>query len=308
MTNAINQIISLFCIVIFGFFIKKRNILDQTTMKKLSHFAVTYLFPASFLVSIMGTDIKTLLDPKFVFALVACLIGTFLVSVICSFIICKDKLERIAFIPMTYVANFVLIGTLMVKNIMGDEYTPYALMGLFFGLFFHNILAITVYESISENNASIGTKVLNVIKNPVIASILIGLVLNLIGIKLGVFEKPLSQLGAMAPVLVLLGIGYDIKFNVDSRTIIKSVWSIIVTLAVIPLVTYLICTFLHIPRELTMVMVILFASPGAPYIYNVMQNYNFRESDFEYAKYMVMFSLIGYFISMPVIMYLFNLN
>lgn len=319
MQGAFLQIVSMFLIMALGVFIRVRGILSKSTIKELNHFTISILFPALFFMQIVTLDLASVFDVKFILASNAVLILTYLLSFLVGKAMAPgDECRKVAITQVIYVANLVVVGIPMVDsyfvgNPMLPTFNGLAMVVLFFGLFYHNIIPITRFEMVSGSTLPMGKIILNVFKNPIVATIIAAAVVNLIDTATGLnfFKskgiapqfvlKPLAMLGHAAPVMVFLSIGYNMNFHLEKSAAVPLTVATLTSLVIVPVVTFLICYFFKLPAEQAIVLVIMFASPTAPYLYNLMVPYDLR---LEMVQYTVVTTMIGYLFIMPVILWL----
>lgn len=127
-----------------------------------------------------------------------------------------------------------------------------------------NVLCILVFSLHTTATPSVKNVVINLSKNPLILSCLLGIFLNTSG--LGVpsgFSSVAGLLGAMALPLGLLAVGAGLNLNTLS-TGKTAIWvSSVVKLAVFPVIMWLTCWSLGFTAEMTAFMLVFAAVPTA---------------------------------------------
>ena len=300
----------MFLIMALGVFLRTSKMLSPSTIKEINIFTIKFLFPALFFVQMSQMDIVSVFDGKFILATLAVLALTYLLSWLTAIVMTKDKRRKVAITQLIYVANLVVVGIPMVESALPKQYAPFSILVLFFALFFHNIIPITQFEMVSgreEKQEPLYKIILRVFKNPIVASIIIAALLNMFNLfvlkmdkfPLWVFEKPLSQLGHAASTIVFLCIGYNMKFHIEVKSIKYLAVMSLVSLVVIPVFTYGIAAAFGVDKNLALVLTIMFASPTAPYIYNIMLPYDL---ELDLTQHTVVVTMIGYLITMPLIL------
>ena len=317
MQGALLQIVSMFLIMALGVLLRVKGILSKPTIKELNHFTIAILFPALFFKQIVELDLAKVFDGRFILATNVVLILTYLLSWIVGKMMAPgDEKRQVAITQVIYIANLVVVGIPMVGSVFEKSpeaafFNGLAMVVLFFGLFYHNILPITRFEMVSGSSLPMGKIVLNVFKNPIVATIIVAAIVNLIDTWTGLnffkvnpnrefLLKALGMLGHAAPVMVFLSIGYNMNFNLEKKAALPLAAATLTSLILIPLLTFFIAYFLGLPADQATVLVIMFASPTAPYLYNLMVPYNLR---LEMVQYTIVTTMIGYLIIMPAILW-----
>ena len=308
MQGAFLQIISMFLVMALGVYLRKRDIFSPTAIKQINKLTIHYLFPALFFVQIVNMNLVEVFNVRFILAAIVVLLVTYFISLGVAMVMTKDHRKRVATTHLIYVANLVVVGTPMVESTFNKpEYTALAILVLFFGLFFHNIIPITQFELLGGTKESMLKIVLRVFKNPIVASILIAAVLNLVDMHVGFFKtyaaqfilKPLGMLGHTAPTMVFMCIGYGLNLSLDKKKTGELAVISLVSLIAIPFITYGLAMVFALPHDLALILTIMFASPTAPYIYNIMVPYDL---ELDLTQHAVVTTMIGYLVVMPVIL------
>jgi len=143
------------------------------------------------------------------------------VPVLCWFIpkVVKSRPQAGSVIQATYRSNTILLGMPIMVNIFGAENTtPMALIATFIVPSYTVISVIVLSMFSSENEGrKIDLKDLieKIFKNPMTISAIIGIAVNLIGIRLPtLIEKPISDLSLIASPLAMMALGA--RFNLRS--------------------------------------------------------------------------------------------
>ena len=117
---AFSAIAPLFIQIALGFFLKKKNVIDQKFIDTSSKFAFHYLFPLVVFRQIYQTDITSSLNLVFVsYGIFICIIYGVLLWLIAPRFI-KDRRTCGAFIQGSYRGNNVLMGVSLAINVSQD--------------------------------------------------------------------------------------------------------------------------------------------------------------------------------------------
>ncbi len=97
-------------------------------------------------------------------------------------------------------------------------------------------------------------------KNPILVSVLIGLAFSLMGMRnIPVIFETTSLLGSAALPIMLLSVGANIELRELKVEILPAIISIILKLAIFPLIVYLVASYLKL-SQLEMIVAVIFAS------------------------------------------------
>jgi predicted permease len=213
---SLNATIPIFLMMVFGWFIRKVGLLDDHSVQQTNNFVFKALLPALLFMDLSTADFRAVWDTKFV---VFCFLAT-LCSIIISALFSllhKDKHERGEIIQASYRSSAAILGIAFVKNIYGEA-TMAALM-IAATVPLYNIIAVTVLSITAPRDGNkvdkraIALKTIkDVVTNPIILGIVVGMLWSIIGIPQPVIlSKSVSYLGNMAAPLSLIALGASFK-------------------------------------------------------------------------------------------------
>lgn len=204
--------------MVFGWFVRKVNLLDDHSTSQINKFVFKTLLPALLFMDLSTADFRAVWDTKFV---VFCITAT-LISVgiaLLYSLLHKDKSERGEIIQAAYRSSAAILGIAFVKNIYGEA-TMAALM-IVGTVPIYNIIAVITLSLTSpdKNNAKSGKQLFmntlkGIVTNPIILGIAVGIVWSLLKIPQPVIlVKSVSYLANMATPLSLIALGASFKIE-----------------------------------------------------------------------------------------------
>ncbi|MDE6092656.1 MAG: AEC family transporter [Ruminococcus sp.] len=213
---SLNATVPVFMMMIFGWFVRKVNLLDDHSTAQINKFVFRTLLPALLFMDLSTADFRTVWDTEFV---VFCITAT-LISVGIALIyslIHKDKSERGEIIQASYRSSAAILGIAFVKNIYGEA--AMAALMIVGTVPIYNIIAVVALSLTSpdkDNNKSRKNLFLNTLKgivtNPIILGIAVGIVWSLLKIPQPVIlSKSVSYLANMATPLSLIALGASFR-------------------------------------------------------------------------------------------------
>ena len=129
-----------------------------------------------------------------------------------------------------------------------------------------NIVIVTIMvtqlqDKKNHKSKSLPTDIfVDLVKNPILISVLIGLVFSLMEMRnIPIIYETTSLLGSAALPIMLLSVGANIKLGQLKVKIIPAIISIILKLAIFPLIVYLVASYLKL-SQLEMIVAVIFAS------------------------------------------------
>lgn len=217
---SLNATIPIFLMMVLGFFLRRVQLLDDHTTQKLNQFAFKVLLPALLFMDLSTADFRSVWDTKFVLFCFCVTVMSIVIALLFS-LLHRDKAERGEFIQAAYRSSAAILGIAFVKNIYGEA-TMAALM-IVGTVPLYNIIAVIVLSvtaSSADGTSKPDRKVLllktlkNVITNPIILGIVVGMLWSVLKIPQPVIlSKSVSYLGNMATPLSLIALGASFQWH-----------------------------------------------------------------------------------------------
>ena len=215
---SLNATVPVFMMMIFGWFVRKVNLLDDHTTAKINKFVFNAPLPALLFSDLSTADFRAVWDGKFVtFCIIATLISVCIA--IAYSLLHKDKAERGEIIQSAYRSSAAILGIAFVKNIYGEA-TMAGLM-IVGTVPIYNIIAVITLSLTSpdKNNSKSGKQLFmntlkGIVTNPIILGIAVGIVWSLLEIPQPVIlSKSVSYLANMATPLSLIALGASFRIE-----------------------------------------------------------------------------------------------
>lgn len=214
---SLNAAVPVFLMMVFGWFAKRINLLDEHTTAKLNQFIFKALLPALLFMDLSAADFKTVWDTKFVLFCFFATVGSIAIALLLS-LIHKDKSERGEIIQASYRSSAAILGIAFVKNIYGEA--AMAALMIVGTVPLYNIIAVITLSLTSPDKDKSDKKSLlkktaeDVITNPIILGIVVGMIWSVLKIPQPVIlSKSVSYLGNMATPLSLIALGASFKIG-----------------------------------------------------------------------------------------------
>ena len=263
---------ALFLLVLLGYLLMKIGKWPKEIANGLSKFVFNIAVPALLFNTMSRFSSLPPVDTRLLFAFFGSCIVVFVVGRIVAWKLFKlDGVAQSVFALGGIYSNNVFLGIPLTKMTLGEEaLPPVALIIAFNALLLWTLVTISTEWALHGNLSIKGfTKtVKNVLKNPIVASILLGLAWDFTGIPLPVFLKtPLQMTSqAAAPMaLIVLGMGlaeYGIREGWKESVAITTL-----KLAVQPVVVYVLARAIGLPKMETQAIVMLASISVAVNVY-----------------------------------------
>jgi len=235
------------------------------------NFKVT--LPALLIKDLMNTDFKAVFDVKyFIFCFVVTLIS---ILVIWGFakIVIKNKSITGEFVQTAYRSSAAVLGTAFAINIYGNTgMVPLMIIG---SVPLYNVFAVIVLslESKSKGKVKIKDAVINIIKNPILIGIVIGLVLSVAEIKFPtVVNTTLDNFAKMATPLALVCIGAAFEGRKAIKLVKPTLLVAMIKLVILPVVFVPVAVACGFTGAKLVAVIIMLGAPATPSCYIMARN------------------------------------
>ncbi|WP_415902726.1 AEC family transporter [Neptuniibacter sp. QD29_5] len=256
----------IFFIGFLGYLLKRVGLIDDAFINTASKLVFMITLPALVFMSISRTDFHAVFNPE---QLGFVLIGT-LISFIALWFLAKRWIKQPedlgVFIQGAFRSNYGIIGLAVSYNLFSDSGLAQAslLLALVIPLFnVLSIIALTLPAK-HQGGASIGSTVLEIVKNPLIIAVLLALPFSYFGFQLPeIAQKTGRYFANLTLPLALLAIGGSLNMKSLRSTSSQATWATLSKLLFIPLILTLAAwAYGFKGQDLTMLMV-LFGCPTA---------------------------------------------
>lgn len=211
---SLNATIPVFLLMLSGWLLGRHGMFTEEFCKVSNKFVFHIALPILLFRDIASTDIHQVFNIRF---LLFCMI----VTTICFFTIwglakvfIKDKSITGAFVQASFRGSAAILGIAFIQNIYGNSgMAPLMIIGAVPLFNIYSVIVLT-FEGESEDKNGIQKAVVNIVKNPIILGIFIGLVFSLFHWyeKLPmILTKTVGNVAGMASPLALLvtGAGFE---------------------------------------------------------------------------------------------------
>lgn len=214
---SVNVTIPIFLVILLGYLLKKKEFLTDEFVRVANKYVFVVALPVMLFQDIAKTDVKQEMNLKFfLFCLIVTIVMFFLVWGIAALFL-KDKSMVGAFAQAGARGSAAVLGVAFVENICGEiGMTPLMIVAAvpFFNILSVIILVFNANDEEARNYGKIKSAGINILKNPIIIGIVLGLVASLLHIKFAAIPtRTMEYISRTATPIALLavGAGFDAK-------------------------------------------------------------------------------------------------
>ena len=271
--------IPIFLVMVIGYFLRRIGMLNENFVTVANKFNFKVTLPFMLFKDIAGVDIKAVFDIKYV---LFCAI----VSTICFWVVwgtakllVRDKTIRGAFVQSSFRGSAAVMGLAFIQNIYGSSAMgPLMIVS---AVPLYNIFSVIVLTFEANDSTGIDKKAkirqagINICKNPIILSILAGLIVGLLEIQFPTLVyKTVSNVAQMATPLALISIGAGFEGRKALAKIAPTMASSMIKLVLQPLVFLPVAAWMGFSGEKMIAILIMLASPTTPSCYIMAKSMN----------------------------------
>ena len=276
---SINVTMPIFLVMVIGYISKQIGMLNDNFVTVANKFNFKVTLPFMLFKDIAGVDIKAVFDIKYV---LFCAI----VSTICFWVVwgtakllVRDKTIRGAFVQSSFRGSAAVMGLAFIQNIYGSSAMgPLMIVS---AVPLYNIFSVIVLTFEANDSTGIDKKAkirqagINICKNPIILSILAGLIVGLLGIQFPTLvNKTVSNVAQMATPLALITIGAGFEGRKALAKIAPTMAASTIKLVLQPLVFLPVAAWMGFSGEKMIAILIMLASPTTPSCYIMAKSMN----------------------------------
>lgn len=276
---SINVTMPIFLVMVIGYILKQIGMLNDNFVTVANKFNFKVTLPFMLFKDIAGVDIKAVFDIKYV---LFCAI----VSTICFWVVwgtakllVRDKTICGAFVQSSFRGSAAVMGLAFIQNIYGSSAMgPLMIVS---AVPLYNIFSVIVLTFEANDSTGIDKKAkirqagINICKNPIILSILAGLIVGLLEIQFPTLvNKTVSNVAQMATPLALITIGAGFEGRKALAKIAPTMAASMIKLVLQPLVFLPVAAWMGFSGEKMIAILIMLASPTTPSCYIMAKSMN----------------------------------
>ncbi len=274
---SLNATIPVFAIMVLGYILKKIGLFTEAFTDVVNKYVFRVALPCMLFLNLWETEIQENWDGKYIGYCAAVTLISILVIWVSAKLIMKDKTEVGAFVQAAYRSSAAILGIAFIENVYGNAgMGPMMIIG---SVPLYNVFAVTILtfesndETVRSDKSRIGRALLNILKNPIIIGIAVGLVASLIHLPLpGMVTKAVDYLGRTASPMALLAIGAGFEGSKAIKKIRPTVVASVIKLVGLAAVFLPVAVFLGFRDEKLLALVIMLGSPTTATSYIMAKN------------------------------------
>ncbi len=272
---SLNVTIPIFLVMAVGYGLKQIGMLNDNFVTVANKFNFTVTLPVMLFRDISSVPIREVFDGEYV-------LYCALVSSVCFWVIwggtklfLKERSMRGAFVQASFRSSAAVMGLAFIENIYGQSAMgPLMIVG---AVPLYNIFSVIVLTFEAGDDARDAGKIkqafLNILKNPIIIAIALGLLSSLAGLNYPVIvDSTVNKVAQMATPLALIALGAGFEGKKALAKIKPTLLSSFIKLVLQPLIFLPMAAALGFDGEKMIGILIMLAAPTTPSCYIMAKN------------------------------------
>lgn len=273
---SINVTMPIFLVMVVGWLLRQRGMLTESFVAVCNKFNFKVTLPALLFQDISSVDIRAVFDLKYVLfcAIVTCVCFWAIWGGAKLFL--KDRSMTGAFVQGSFRSSAAVMGLAFIQNIYGSSAMgPLMIIG---AVPLYNIFAVIVltFEAAGQEGRDTGkikTACRNILKNPIIIAIFLGLVVSLYNIQFPtIVDKTVGHVAKMATPLALVAMGAGFEGRKALAKLKPTFVASFVKLVAQAAVFLPVAVWMGFDGEKLIAIVVMLAAPTTPSCYIMAKN------------------------------------
>ncbi len=274
---SINVTIPIFLVMVVGYFLRRIGILNENFVDVSNKFNFTVTLPVLLYKDLASVDILEVFDLKYVlFCAVATSVG-FWGSWAIAKLTLKDHSLRGAFTQASFRSSAAVMGLAFIQNIYGESAMGSLMIIGAVPLYnIYSVIVLTFEGDRPEGERDTGKikqSCINIVKNPIIIAIVIGVVVALLGNPMPTLvNSTVENIAKMATPLALIGLGAGFEGRKALKKIKPTLGASFIKLIAQAAIFIPIAAYLGFTGEKMVALAVMLAGPATPSCYIMAKN------------------------------------
>jgi predicted permease len=263
----LNTVSPIFLIIIIGWLLRKRGIIQESFIKQSTQFVFNVTLPVLIFLKLASIEFTTIFDSIMIVLIYGSMVIIFLVSWLIAKLFIKKGEGRGVFIQGSFWPNNVILGLALIMNIFGDKAVSKMVMILVFSIplnYFLSVIALTISDKNEKRSEAVKEMIVSLRSNPIILSAFIAICFSLIKIPIPIILKNTGNyIAAITLPLALIGLGGTLRIKHFKNTSFVTIGALIIKLIISPMLAVMFGYLLRYRDTDLGLIFIIFACPTA---------------------------------------------
>ncbi len=259
--SSFSTVFPILALMVVGILVRRAGVVSDSGLKEMNGLIYKLFFPVMMYANVMKSDFSVSFDVKLIGMTVALITVLFVVLMLVVPRLVKEDRHRGVMIQGIFRSNFLVFGMSILNSLYGEARLGAATMLAAITIPYMNALSVVALETYRGGKVKPLLILGRVMKNPMVVSTLIALLMKLIGI------NPLSgvvgEISKVATPFAIIVIGASLKLSNLKKYRVMLTWGVLCKLFLVPLAILPICIALGFREENLVAQMCIFAGPCA---------------------------------------------
>lgn len=275
---SLNATMPVFLVMVVGYVLKQIHLLNDEFVRVSNQFNFKCTLPVLLFTDIAATNIRANFDVSYVLFCACVTTIAFFAIWIGAKIFIRDKTIIGAFVQASYRSSAAVLGVAFIQNIYGTSgMAPLMIIGSvpLFNIYAVLVLTFEADDAVVRGNTAAALKrtCANIVRNPIIISILLGVLVSLFNISFpAIIDKTLGLIANLASPLALIAIGAGFKGRAALAKIKPTLAAAFIKLILLPGIFLFAAVRMGFYDQKLVALIIMLGSPTTPSSYVMAQN------------------------------------
>ena len=261
---AVSVIGPVIVMIAFGYGLYRYGTLDDAFVEKASRLVFNFALPALLFSTISTSSVGQLANFTVIGAGMAGTLLVFVAMLLTTSVLIKNKQDRGVVIQGSFRSNMGIIGLAYCANAYGSEGLAYGSVYLGGLTILYNLLSVAVLNVYQDKQSSYIKIAKDIVTNPIILSIVAGLLISILAVKLPqIATNSIQYFAQLTLPLALLCTGAALRFSTMRQNGLASLFSITVKCVVYPIVIVAFAVLAGVEGMALMIVFLMAISPTA---------------------------------------------
>lgn len=280
---SINVTLPIFLVMVLGWFLKQRGMLDEHFVSVANKFNFRVTLPFLLFRDLAGVDIRATFDGRYVlFCALATTVCFFGIWGMAKWLM-KDRTMIGAFVQASFRSSAAVMGLAFIENIYGSSAMgPLMIIGAvpLYNIFSVIVLTFEANDDGTEGGGSrdysrIKKAGINILTNPIIIAIALGLVVAYFRIDFPqIIDNSVNYVARTATPLALIAMGAGFEGRAAVKKLKPTLAASAIKLVLQPLVLIPVAVWCGFRGEQLIALLVMLAAPATPSCYIMAKNMN----------------------------------
>lgn len=274
---SLNASMPVFLVIVLGWMLMQMKLFNKEFLAVADKYVFKVALPVLLFRDISTTNLREGLDWSFVFFCMGATTVMFLGVWLFASLLMKDKSLVGAFTQASVRGSAAILGIAFVENIYGDSGMAPLMIVSAVPLF--NIYSVIILTCCSQSGTgmsraqTIRKACINVLKNPIIIGIVLGIPFSVFGITLPtILSKTVSNIAATATPIALLVVGANFEGRKAISKIKPTIIATLLKLMIVPAVFFPLAVMMGFRESQLVAILVMLGSPTTVTCYIMAKN------------------------------------